>query len=443
MAAGVLSMPEMEATSRRCCPRIRPCSRCSTPTSSRRSGGSGRSRRTRRGVPADAGALLPGVCVCRPGHAVGRHRLGAAVPLRAVAAVLELPPGENSPMPQMSKSVQLTHLRIAVTSEARSRWPARRSPEWRCRARARVRDRAGAGQAVGADLGDERRYGADLGEADKVWVDQQWVVVKEDDEMRAVALNNDRSQFEMVLEQKVKDLLIDRHDKNGVLFDLFFAEPRLPGPPRVAGRYLAGTYDEFRGHPRRTAAWSPGGGHCQAAGARAIRPGRRGDDRGAALHEIDGDGTRRSARPRPSLRETSWRPRPHHRCARTADRAPGRLSRRQGTLQRPARRPRDRRAVAAVARSRAQAAGNAVVVVCRDTAKIARGYAVDVARRAHKVSRRAISKGVARDIEGSADAPQSSAATLVAVSLADPGFWPVTRLPSTTAYETKGSLALV
>jgi type I restriction enzyme R subunit len=87
------------------------------------------------------------------------------------------------------------------------------------------------------------RYGADLGEADKVWVDQQWVVVKEDDEMREVALNNDRSQFEMVLEQKVKDLLIDRHDKNGVLFDLFFSNPDF----QVSlVRYLAGTYDEFR-----------------------------------------------------------------------------------------------------------------------------------------------------------------------------------------------------
>ena len=87
------------------------------------------------------------------------------------------------------------------------------------------------------------KYGADLGEADKVWVDQQWVVVKEDDEMREVALNNDRSQFEMVLEQKVKDLLIDRHDKNGVLFDLFFANPDF----QVSlVRYLAGTYDEFR-----------------------------------------------------------------------------------------------------------------------------------------------------------------------------------------------------
>ncbi len=87
------------------------------------------------------------------------------------------------------------------------------------------------------------KYGADLGEADKVWVDQQWTVVKNDDEMRAVAENNDRSQFEMVLDQKVKDLLVDRHEKNGILFDLFFANPDF----QVSlVRYLAGTYDEFR-----------------------------------------------------------------------------------------------------------------------------------------------------------------------------------------------------
>ena len=61
--------------------------------------------------------------------------------------------------------------------------------------------------------------------------------------MRDVALNNDRSQFEMVLEQKVKDLLIDRHDKNGVLFDLFFANPAFQVSLM---RYLSGTYDEFR-----------------------------------------------------------------------------------------------------------------------------------------------------------------------------------------------------
>ncbi len=158
--------------------------------------------------------------------------------------LLELPPGENSPMPQISKSVQLTHLRIAVTSEAAISLAGSAEPGV-----------ALPGQGLGAvaePVMDKlsalisamnTRYGADLGEADKVWVDQQWVVVKSDDEMRDVALNNDRSQFEMVLEAKVKELLIDRHDKNGVLFDLFFSNPDF----QVSlVRYLAGTYDEFR-----------------------------------------------------------------------------------------------------------------------------------------------------------------------------------------------------
>lgn len=158
--------------------------------------------------------------------------------------LLELPPDENSPMPQISKSVQLTHLRIAVTSDAAIELSGSDEPgvalpgEGKGSLTEPLMDKL---SALVSAMND--KYGADLGEADKVWVDQQWVVVKEDDEMREVALNNDRSQFEMVLEQKVKDLLIDRHDKNGVLFDLFFSNPDF----QVSLiRYLAGTYDEFR-----------------------------------------------------------------------------------------------------------------------------------------------------------------------------------------------------
>jgi type I restriction enzyme R subunit len=158
--------------------------------------------------------------------------------------LLELPATDNSPMPQISKSVQLSHLRIAVTSDAAIELTASDEPG--------VALPGGGKGAVTEPLLDKLsaliaamndKYGADLGEADKVWVDQQWVVVKEDDEMRQVAVNNDRSQFEMVLEQKVKDLLVDRHDKNGVLFDLFFANPEF----QVSlVQYLGGTYDEFR-----------------------------------------------------------------------------------------------------------------------------------------------------------------------------------------------------
>ena len=158
--------------------------------------------------------------------------------------LLELPPSATSPMPQIAKSVQLTHLRIAVSSDAGIELEGSDEP-------GEALPGAGKGAITEPELDKlsalitamNDRYGADLGEADKVWVDQQWVVVKEDEEMREVALNNDRSQFEMVLEQKVKDLLIDRHDKNGVLFDMFFANPDF----QVSlVRYLSGTYDEFR-----------------------------------------------------------------------------------------------------------------------------------------------------------------------------------------------------
>lgn len=161
--------------------------------------------------------------------------------------LLELPAGDNDPMPQLSKSVQLTHLRLAVTSDEAITLTAADEPGAALPGQGKgpttepVMDKL---SALISAMND--RYGADLGEADKVWVDQQWVVVKKDEEMREVALNNDRSQFEMVLEQKVKDLLIDRHDKNGVLFDLFFANPDFQAS---LVRYLAGTYDEFRREP--------------------------------------------------------------------------------------------------------------------------------------------------------------------------------------------------
>ena len=55
--------------------------------------------------------------------------------------------------------------------------------------------------------------------------------------------NNDRSQYELVLAEKIKQLLVDRQDKNGQLFDLFFANPDFQD---MMLDYLAGTYDEFR-----------------------------------------------------------------------------------------------------------------------------------------------------------------------------------------------------
>ena len=158
--------------------------------------------------------------------------------------LLELPPGDTDPMPQLSKSVQLTHLRIAVTSDASIALTASDEPGTALPGLGKGPQQESVMDKLSALISAMNdKYGADLGDADKVWVEQQWVVVKGDDDMRAVAENNDRSQYRMVLEQKIKDLLVDRHEKNGMLFDLFFANPDF----QVSlVNYLIGTYDEFR-----------------------------------------------------------------------------------------------------------------------------------------------------------------------------------------------------
>lgn len=148
-------------------------------------------------------------------------------------------------MPQLSKSVQLTHLRLSVTSEGAiglegaAKAGVALPGEGKGSATEPMLDKLSALIAV-----MNEKYGADLGEADKVWVDQQWTVVMEDQEMQTVALRNDRSQFELVLEEKIKELLLQRHDKNGELFSQFFANPDFQ---QMLLGYLAGTYGEFRG----------------------------------------------------------------------------------------------------------------------------------------------------------------------------------------------------
>lgn len=156
-----------------------------------------------------------------------------------------LPASENDPMPQLSKSVQLTHLRLAVTSEGAVELEASDDPgvalpgEGKGSSSEPVMDKLSALIAL-----MNEKYGADLGEADKVWVDQQRTVILEDEEMQAVALHNDRSQYQLVLEERIKDFLLDRHEKNGELFGHFFSNPDFQ---QMLLGYLGGTYDDFRG----------------------------------------------------------------------------------------------------------------------------------------------------------------------------------------------------
>ena len=88
-----------------------------------------------------------------------------------------------------------------------------------------------------------QRYGMNLGEADLVWFRQQKQAIKSDEQMRVVALNNDRDQYGVVSHKKAESLIVDRHEANGQLFNAFFEKP---GFRDALIRYLAESYDEIR-----------------------------------------------------------------------------------------------------------------------------------------------------------------------------------------------------
>lgn len=156
----------------------------------------------------------------------------------------ELPARESDPMPQVSKSVQLSHLRITATSSGAITLEGDEEP---------VPALPGGGKGSGTEPVTDKlsaliavmneKYGADLGDADRVWMDQQWTVVMDDDDLRDVARHNDRSQYEAVLDDRVGELILDREEANGELLSMFFGN--LEFRKHVVS-FLAGTYDEFR-----------------------------------------------------------------------------------------------------------------------------------------------------------------------------------------------------
>jgi type I restriction enzyme R subunit len=157
-----------------------------------------------------------------------------------------LPAAADEPLPQISDAVALTHLRTeahdieAVLSLTEgSDEPGVALP--------------GGGAGRQNDPPRERlsalidtlntRFGMNLTDADAVWFEQQKQAVKQDEELRTVALHNDRDQYQIVLERYAENAIIDRHHANGILFEAFFNQPDFR---TLLLDYLAGSYDEIR-----------------------------------------------------------------------------------------------------------------------------------------------------------------------------------------------------
>ncbi|MEO6701271.1 MAG: type I restriction endonuclease subunit R, partial [Jatrophihabitantaceae bacterium] len=157
-----------------------------------------------------------------------------------------LPAAPDEPLPQISESVLLTHLRTEAQGEEENLSLTSGTDEPGV-----ALPGGGTGKAYESPTEKlsqlieqlNQRYGMNLGEVDLVWFRQQKQAIKSDEQMRVVALNNDRDQYGVVLHKKAESLIVDRHEANGQLFNAFFEKP---GFRDALIRYLAESYDEIR-----------------------------------------------------------------------------------------------------------------------------------------------------------------------------------------------------
>lgn len=187
----------------------------------------------------------------------------------------QLPAGDSDPMPQISKQVQLTHLRMAATEqtaielETGEDTPGTALPGGVLGKQTEpTMDRLSALIAV-----MNEKFGAELSDADKLTFEQTRMDLMHHDDMRIVAENNDRAQYRIVLEDKADDIILDRGNRNRQLFDLY----RLPREHlrRLPDRKPLGLMPSAGGSRTSCAliSGSRSAGYLQSRGSR--RPGRR------------------------------------------------------------------------------------------------------------------------------------------------------------------------
>ncbi|MEU8377387.1 type I restriction endonuclease [Micromonospora sp. NPDC048894] len=143
-------------------------------------------------------------------------------------ALLNRLPRQQDPSVDIGE-VQLTHLRVSKTGEH----DASLSPEGEQMLPGFL------GGAVGTQNDPDRvalselidafndRFGIGLGEADKVWVEQQIVALAEDGTLEAAAMVNDESNFGVVCDRRIEDVILSRHDDNGKLMQRYLDDESL------------------------------------------------------------------------------------------------------------------------------------------------------------------------------------------------------------------------
>ncbi len=69
------------------------------------------------------------------------------------------------------------------------------------------------------------RFGLNLDEGDRIWFEQQEAHLRQDDDVRVVALSNDLEQFRIFLQPRLDGGILDRQGQNEALFQAYFDRP--------------------------------------------------------------------------------------------------------------------------------------------------------------------------------------------------------------------------
>jgi type I restriction enzyme R subunit len=157
-----------------------------------------------------------------------------------------LPRKGTDPLPQLSDTVLLTHLRneVIAAEEVLSLEKGTDEPGNAFTGGGQGKQVEAPTDLLSAIIGKlNDQFGMNLTDADRIWFEQQKQTVLESDDARVVALNNDYDQFAIMLEKMAESMIVDRHQANGALFDAYFEKPRFR---EALLDYLGGAYHEIR-----------------------------------------------------------------------------------------------------------------------------------------------------------------------------------------------------
>jgi type I restriction enzyme R subunit len=163
---------------------------------------------------------------------------------KALLPLLPRRPGD--PLPQIAESVLLTHLRNEVTGDQLdlSLDSGDPDPGHAFTGGGRGKQVEQPSDHLSAVIGKiNDQFGMNLTDADRIWFEQQKQTVLDNEDARVVALNNDFDQFRIMLARLAEEMIVDRHQANGMLFDAYFEKP---GFRDQLLEYLGDAYHEIR-----------------------------------------------------------------------------------------------------------------------------------------------------------------------------------------------------